>query len=544
MSNGLRYDPIQVHYLAHELDRRLAGKACAAAPRFAPDHSATLPFEGGLALRADLHPDRGWVRLVEETPDSDGDELDALCTAVFAPPDERILQIEMDVTSRFGERTRRLTLELHTNQWNAVLTDGDGMIVNLLRGRRAGRRTLAPGQTYVEPVPRLRFGTEAVDEAEARERWNAAFADPDSRRLKLVREFAWLGDPSLGWIGSSEDSEEGFRRWWWLRTLPPAQPGMLTLDGNPIPYPLALRGVEREPAETLLAAMDRAASAVPEPLRAPDHAPALRFAEQQAGAARRKLERLEAQFAEADDSARLRGLGDLLLARLHEVPRGAERVELEDWEGGTVEIDLDPTLSPADNAAAYYHQAGRRERARDQLPALIETARREIGKWEDAAAEIQGGTVPEWVAKRLRERHRKRDSGDEENLLPYRSFRTSGGLEVRVGRNSKSNDRLTFHESSPGDIWLHARQVPGSHVILRWKDPDGAPPARDLAEAAQLAAVHSKARTSGTVAVDWTRRKYVRKPRGAAPGLVIPQQVKTLFVEPDESLVKRLAVDD
>ncbi|HUE96157.1 MAG TPA: NFACT RNA binding domain-containing protein, partial [Longimicrobiaceae bacterium] len=129
---------------------------------------------------------------------------------------------------------------------------------------------------------------------------------------------------------------------------------------------------------------------------------------------------------------------------------------------------------------------------------------------------------------------------DTGHSLPYRLFRTSGGLEVRVGRGAKENDRLTFGESSPNDVWLHARSVPGSHVILRWPDPEGAPPARDLAEAATLAALFSRARTSGTVAVDWTRRKHVRKPRGAPPGVVIPQRVKTIFVEPDEAVAARM----
>jgi predicted ribosome quality control (RQC) complex YloA/Tae2 family protein len=119
-------------------------------------------------------------------------------------------------------------------------------------------------------------------------------------------------------------------------------------------------------------------------------------------------------------------------------------------------------------------------------------------------------------------------------------FRTSGGLEVRVGRSSADNDRLTFRESAPNDVWLHARSVAGSHTILRWTDPQGSPPARDLEEAAQLAAYFSRARSSGVVPVDWTRRKHVRKPRGAAPGAVVPQQVRTLFVEPDEKAVERL----
>jgi len=126
-----------------------------------------------------------------------------------------------------------------------------------------------------------------------------------------------------------------------------------------------------------------------------------------------------------------------------------------------------------------------------------------------------------------------------EASLPYRTFRSSGGLEIRVGRGARHNDALTFRHSAPDDIWLHARQAAGAHVILRWTKP-GNPPARDLEEAAVLAALHSRARTSGSVPVDWTRRKHVRKPRRAAPGAVIPDRVRTLFVEPRADLAEGL----
>src|SRR5690606_10223970 len=127
--------------------------------------------------------------------------------------------------------------------------------------------------------------------------------------------------------------------------------------------------------------------------------------------------------------------------------------------------------------------------------------------------------------------------------LPWREYRTSGGIEVRVGRGPRANDELTFRHSSPTDIWLHARDVAGAHVILRWSRADENPPAHAIAEAAVLAALNSRARTSGTVAVDWTRRKYVRKPRKAPPGLVVPERVRTVFVEPDPELEERLRAE-
>jgi predicted ribosome quality control (RQC) complex YloA/Tae2 family protein len=122
---------------------------------------------------------------------------------------------------------------------------------------------------------------------------------------------------------------------------------------------------------------------------------------------------------------------------------------------------------------------------------------------------------------------------------PFRTYRSSGGLEIWVGRGAASNDALTFRESSPRDVWLHARDATGAHVVLRWSR-DEPPPSRDLEEAAVLAAWHSKSRGSGLVPVDWTRRKYVRKAKGGAPGLVLVQRSETVFVTPDERVERRL----
>lgn len=124
--------------------------------------------------------------------------------------------------------------------------------------------------------------------------------------------------------------------------------------------------------------------------------------------------------------------------------------------------------------------------------------------------------------------------------LPFKRFRSSGGLEIRVGRGPRENDELTFRHSSPDDVWLHARETSGAHVVLRWSREEN-PPSRDLNEAAVLAALHSGGRTSRVVPVDWTRRKHVRKPRKSPPGTVAPQRTRTLFVEPEPDLVDRLS---
>ena len=256
--------------------------------------------------------------------------------------------------------------------------------------------------------------------------------------------------------------------------------------------------------------------------------------------AERRVTRLIAELGGLPNEDALRTIGDLILARFSEIPSGVTRVSLEDFEGNGVVVELDPALAPHANASAYYDRAGKATRARARLPSLIAntesglTTLRSLveraGSGDAQASEIEAA-IPDDVLPGQR--------GQTERLPPYRRYRSSGGIEIRVGRGARHNDRLTFHPSAPTDIWLHARHTAGAHVILRWNGP-GNPPARDLEEAAILAALHSKARTSGSAPVDWTLRKYVRKPRGAKPGSVLPDRVRTLFVEPDERVLETL----
>ncbi len=112
------------------------------------------------------------------------------------------------------------------------------------------------------------------------------------------------------------------------------------------------------------------------------------------------------------------------------------------------------------------------------------------------------------------------------------------GTPIFIGRNNRQNDLVTFKHAGPDDLWLHTKDIPGSHVILKTAGREPAPEA--LAAAALLAAYHSKARTSATVPVDYTRRRHVRKPAGAKPGFVIYDHQKTVYVTPNEEEVKKM----
>jgi predicted ribosome quality control (RQC) complex YloA/Tae2 family protein len=261
----------------------------------------------------------------------------------------------------------------------------------------------------------------------------------------------------------------------------------------------------------------------------------------------RRRRALERELASGPDPEQLRAAGHLLLARLHEVPAGADVVRLLDFDGSERTIRLDPSADAAANAERYYERARRRERAERGLPKRIASARERERRLRRLVGRLRAeGPNEAMRSLAARVAPEPRSEGVPRGVAarrPWRRLRSAGGLEIRVGRSARDNDDLTFHHSSPEDIWLHARHAHGAHVILRWGRRDQNPPARDLEDAAVAAAVFSEARGSGAVPVDWTRRKHVRKPRKAPPGAVVPDRVRTLFVAPDAARVRRMNDD-
>jgi hypothetical protein len=571
VSNTIRYDALLVHYLARELDQRLRARRLGGV-RFDSDARRFILEMDDHLLVWELHPARGWIRVVQS--DGAGEVQEVVegwggrrirtqrrprVRRVSAPPDERWIEIEIDAGG--PERASRFVIELMGNQWNVLALAPDRTILSALRTRDAGGRSLRAGAPYQPPGhgaapagsasgstsgPASGAGAghrrEGTEQPIAVERWRQLLGDlePGERERALVRDVAWTSSINAPAILEAPDLDAAWERYAGLARRPEPDPRVLEL-ARPTPYPLPLPGVPGEAAHSLLAALETAAGQEARATVAPEVRAAL---EGQLERVSRRAERLRAEVEDAPGkAASLRRRADLLMAQLHRVPKGAERAELDDFEGGTVVAELDPTLGPVDNAQALYDRARKRERAAARLPERVRDAVAEANRLAALLESLDRGDADaeeaaRWVA---RTRPTAGPSGAAQERLPYRSFRSSGGLEIRVGRTGRANDDLTFRHAAPDDIWLHARDAAGAHVILRWSDRDHPPPRRDLLEAAVLAALNSRARTSGTVPVDWTRRKHVRKPRKAAPGAVLPDRVATLMVEPDPSLPDRLS---
>lgn len=264
---------------------------------------------------------------------------------------------------------------------------------------------------------------------------------------------------------------------------------------------------------------------------------------------RRKLAAQEKELAACLDRDHLRICGELITANLYRMERGQSRLTAQNYYDencADMDIPLDVRLSPQENAARYFKQYSKAKTAEKYLTAQLQKGREELQYLESVLQELsQAESEQDFNDIRteltdggyIRQRGKKQP-GFQRASRP-REFRTSAGLRVLVGRNNRQNDRLTTRDADKRDIWLHTQKIHGSHVILctGGEEPD----AQSLLEAASLAAYFSQAQDGAKVPVDYTPVKFVKKPAGARPGMVVYTTCQTLLADPDESLVKRLS---
>lgn len=263
----------------------------------------------------------------------------------------------------------------------------------------------------------------------------------------------------------------------------------------------------------------------------------------QKGILRRKAKALQTDLERAEKSEDYRIQGELILANLHTITRGQTQVELQNYYSPELEkmlILLNPEQTPSDNAQAYFKKYTKAKRGRSRIQQLISDLDADQETLQLYASKLESADTLE-ALQRLRAEFvesgylKAQQRGKQKQVVgegPFRRYTSTNGFQMYVGKNSQSNDLLLRQIAKPHDMWLHTKQIHGSHVIIR--NPENRPdiPMPTLLQAARLAAYYSKAHHASNVPVDYTWARYVVKRKGNVAGYVHYTREKTLYVEP------------
>lgn len=259
-----------------------------------------------------------------------------------------------------------------------------------------------------------------------------------------------------------------------------------------------------------------------------------------------KLEKMREELAETERAEEYQVKGEVLTAFMHEVQPGQESITLQNFynDNEPIDIALDPEKSPAQNAQDYFKHYQKLKKRKKHLTSQIKLTKQELTYLESVLAgldtitladieEIRDELRDEGYLKQKKNSHQKKKQSKASK--PYH-FRSSDGADIYVGRNNRQNDQLTHRTANREDWWLHAQNIPGSHVIIRGSNPSE----KTFEEAAHLAAYFSKYRESANVPVDAVQVKYVNKPNGGKPGFVTYEGQDTYFATPSEGYIESL----
>ncbi|USK56956.1 NFACT family protein [Cytobacillus solani] len=261
----------------------------------------------------------------------------------------------------------------------------------------------------------------------------------------------------------------------------------------------------------------------------------------------KKIEKLLATLKEAENADQHQLYGELITANIYAIKKGMKTVEVSNYydeNGAMVAIPLDPQKTPSENAQKYFTKYQKAKNAITIVKEQIEITKAEHAYFETLLQQVETASPKDIAEIReelieggyIRDRQKKKNKKNQ-NVKPILDrYISTDGTEIFVGKNNKQNDYLTNKLAARDEIWLHTKDIPGSHVVIRSKEPAEA----TILEAANLAAYYSKARNSSSVPVDFTQVRHVKKPSGAKPGFVIYENQQTVYVTPDEEIVLSL----
>lgn len=473
---------------------------------------------------------------------------------------ERILHIDLDARDELGDLVpRRLIVELMGRHSNIILTNPEnGHVydgIHRVTPAISQYRQIVPGATYKTPPDQGKRDPLTVDKNTF-----LSLLDFNQGRLdkQLVQLYTGLG-PLLAkeivtraGIGSRSAYWETFHRFMTHVKAARFEPTIVYGSDNKerfAAFPLThIRGEQRffEKMHDCVATFYEGKAERDEVRnRVSDLTRFVRNAQKKN---ENKIAHLKRDLQKTERADQHRLFGELLTAYMFQIQPGDEEIEVVNYyddTGKTVTIPLDPTLSPSQNAQRYFKKYNKAKASRQHLQKQIRKAEREIDYFAtilqqlesadlEDVADIREELVQEGYLRKQKAKQDRRQKGRTKPTLT--ATRSSEGATIYIGRNNRQNEYLTNRLAASNDTWLHTKDIPGSHVVIR-SDQYGE---ETLREAAQIAAYFSKGRSSSQVPVDYTLIKHVRKPKGAKPGYVTYSNQKTLYVNPDEAFIRSL----
>lgn len=467
---------------------------------------------------------------------------------------DRVMIIEIQSKNEIGDPiVRELHAEIMGRHSNVLLIDKEAnKIVDSLKHLSPAvnsYRTVLPGQPYVAPPEQNKTNPLIASKEDL-----TAFFSEQKEAKDLVAHFTGFSPLHAQEVlyriqqNKQLSSAEMFTQFMQHIAQGGEQPTYTEVAGKVFFSPNKLTHITGDTTEypTLSALLDRVFFARAERDRVKQQAGDLeRWLQNEIDKLTLKIKKLNKDYERASKLDQFQLYGELLMANLYAFEKGVKEVTVVNYyseNGEEITIPVSERKTPVENAQSYYSKYNKAKTALIMVKEQLEKTNEEIAYFEMLAQQVQQAApadieeIREELAEQGYLRIRAAKKKKKTTKPAPESFISSTGIPISVGKNNKQNDYLTFKLAQRSDIWLHTKDIPGSHVVIHAPNPDET----TLYEAAMLSAYFSKARESSSVPVDYTEIRQVKKPSGAKPGFVIYFEQKTLYVTPNEELILQL----
>ncbi len=480
----------------------------------------------------------------------------AKLTDIIQPDLERVAELKFSSTNEMGDRTEiRLICELIGNQSNIILVNREGRIIESLRHSdvETSARLILPGAVYELPASQKKKNPFSVNTSDIKDICNLESDEISKGLLKLLDGFSPLvcREIEYKYNNSSSKSPEILlsiiRETTEKITEKPEPAMLLNEDGSPFDFSYISinqygNSFEIEKFDSCCELLDAFYTSKDIDARIKSEARDItRLINNLKARTEKKLALRLNELESCKDREKLRIYGELIKANLYAIKAGSAHAKVANYYDenmAEISIPLNPALSPSKNADKYFKDYKKSYAAEQALTALTEGDKSEliyfdtvldsISRCKSVAElnEIREELSSEGYIKRQMTRQKKKTEPK------FREFSSDDGYRILVGKNNLQNDYITARLASKNDLWFHVKNIPGSHVVVMSNGNEISDETVILA--ATIAATNSKAADSANVPVDYTNIKYVKKPSGAKPGMVIYTTNKTAYVTPDK----------